>query len=186
MSKLTFRADDELVARLEAEFDASKSQVLREALQEYIDRHGEPVGRAGRADPGSERLDDLLAERVDRLVAERVDAHGGAQDINVNISVDGVAAESQTAESHTEAASPREETPTSTDTRSTPQTGGGDESACSQCGEPLSESHVYCPNCGEKSSHRVFCECGDELRSDWAYCPGCGRRTPAADVLDGQ
>jgi uncharacterized Zn finger protein len=44
--------------------------------------------------------------------------------------------------------------------------------------------HVYCPNCGEKASHRVFCDCGDELRSDWAFCPGCGRRTPAADVLE--
>ena len=55
---------------------------------------------------------------------------------------------------------------------------------CSQCGETLSQSHVYCPNCGEKASHRVFCECGDELRSDWGFCPSCGRRTPAADVLD--
>jgi predicted amidophosphoribosyltransferase len=56
--------------------------------------------------------------------------------------------------------------------------------ACSQCGEELSSGHVYCPNCGEKGSHRVFCDCGDELRSDWAFCPSCGRRTPAADVLD--
>ena len=55
---------------------------------------------------------------------------------------------------------------------------------CSQCGENVDPSHVYCPNCGEKTAHRVFCDCGDELRSDWAFCPSCGRRTPAADVLD--
>ncbi|MFB6193975.1 MAG: CopG family transcriptional regulator, partial [Halobaculum sp.] len=42
---------------------------------------------------------------------------------------------------------------------------------------------VYCPNCGEKTANRLFCECGDEIRSDWSFCPGCGRRTPAADVL---
>ncbi|OYR68811.1 CopG family transcriptional regulator, partial [Halorubrum ezzemoulense] len=57
------------------------------------------------------------------------------------------------------------------------------ESACGGCGEVVPREHVYCPNCGEKQSHRAFCECGDEIRTDWAFCPGCGRRTPAADVL---
>ncbi|ELY96909.1 CopG family transcriptional regulator [Natrialba chahannaoensis JCM 10990] len=55
---------------------------------------------------------------------------------------------------------------------------------CDQCGETVDSDHVYCPNCGEKSSRRLFCECGDEYRSDWSFCPGCGRRTPAADVLE--
>ena len=35
MSKITFRADDDLVRQLE-EFDASKSEVMREALREYL------------------------------------------------------------------------------------------------------------------------------------------------------
>ncbi|ELZ02814.1 double zinc ribbon domain-containing protein [Natrialba asiatica] len=58
------------------------------------------------------------------------------------------------------------------------------QTTCGQCGEPVDDDHVYCPNCGEKSSRRLFCECGDEFRSDWSFCPGCGRRTPAADVLE--
>jgi hypothetical protein len=62
--------------------------------------------------------------------------------------------------------------------------GDAERKRCSGCGETLDGSPVYCPNCGEKANHRVFCECGDELRSDWAFCPGCGRRTPAADVLE--
>jgi len=35
MSKITFRADDDLIDQLEA-FDASKSEVMREALREYL------------------------------------------------------------------------------------------------------------------------------------------------------
>ncbi|MFU8869920.1 double zinc ribbon domain-containing protein, partial [Natronococcus sp.] len=60
----------------------------------------------------------------------------------------------------------------------------GSEPNCAQCGETVDPDHVYCPNCGEKTARRLFCDCGDELRSDWSFCPGCGRRTPAADVLD--
>jgi len=55
---------------------------------------------------------------------------------------------------------------------------------CNQCGDRLDGDHMYCPNCGEKASRRLFCECGDEVRSDWSFCPPCGRRTPAADVLE--
>jgi len=198
MSKLTFRADDELVTRLEEDFEASKSQVLREALREYIERHGETTVTA---DTSSSRLgeqfDELLAERVDTLVAERTTR--GAQDINVNITLDGqspAASAAQTpdgeADVNVERGGSRAESnaPSHSPSGSKTETGGDENTAeqerktCTQCGETLSPSHVYCPNCGEKSSHRVFCECGDELRSDWAFCPGCGRRTPAADVLD--
>lgn len=59
-----------------------------------------------------------------------------------------------------------------------------DEQNCGRCGSTLSGDHVYCPNCGEKATRRLFCDCGDEIRSDWSFCPGCGRRTAAADVLD--
>jgi subtilisin family serine protease len=199
VSKITFRADDDLVARLE-EFDASKSEVMREALRAYLDgASDEPSG-----------VDDAIAERVDELVAERLDAHldGGGRrdpDVNVNITLDGVnaanpdvgagggtaartAADAETADTPPEGSVDARKTrgvsdgSTSDDPTPEPQTG---RKPCGQCGENVAAEHVYCPNCGEKTSHRVFCECGDELRSDWGFCPSCGRRTPAADVLDG-
>ena len=201
MSKITFRADDDLIQQLE-EFDASKSQVMREALRAYL---GEPaVNGDARAsgdarDASSESLDDLVRERVDEAVADRVAELLGGQvggqsqqpsqpaytppempDINVNVSLDGVTR-----------ASDDEEPEVSVEGRKTRGTQGGEASdaprkQCAQCGENVEPSHVYCPNCGAKSSNRVFCECGDELRSDWSFCPGCGRRTAAADVLDRQ
>jgi predicted transcriptional regulator len=194
MSKITVRADDDLVAELEA-MDASKSQIVREALRAHLDDGGCEDALTGGdvvedADDGSvgaaaeDTLDALVRERVDDVVRERVDAalsergvgvRPGPQDVNVTVAVEGAvsddasdgAAGSSGAEGRSEASSDR---PT--------------ESSCAQCGETLDGEHVYCPNCGEKASRRAFCECGDEVRSDWAFCPGCGRRTPAADVLD--
>ncbi len=184
MGKITFRADDKLVDRIE-EFDASKSEVMREALRDYLDRHG----TSGR---NQDTIDDALADRVDSLIEERLDQYlaggvrppalppGSGRDINLNVRVDGASGrasvdrDSQESEASDPAPDPEDiEAPAS-----------DPERTCGQCGESLSASHVYCPNCGEKASRRVFCECGDELRSDWAFCPGCGRRTPAADVLD--
>jgi Arc/MetJ-type ribon-helix-helix transcriptional regulator len=190
MSKLTFRADDDLVARLE-EFDASKSEVLREALREYIERHanrGQSVGTA------NSRLDDLLADRIDSHLDERLTGTRDTRDVAVNITlarpasgqvsdgvptaaVDGVDVNVSRDASH---GAPERNTPGEDGANTDSQEHG----TCTQCGGILSPSHVYCPNCGEKNSHRVFCDCGDELRSDWAFCPGCGRRTSAADVLD--
>jgi predicted transcriptional regulator/RNA polymerase subunit RPABC4/transcription elongation factor Spt4 len=181
MSKITFRADDDLVRRLE-EFDSSKSEVMREALRAYLDS----AGRETESTEGG--IDDAIAARVDALISERLDERiqggnrrTGAQDVNVNITVEGVAADSAVhAESDEEA---------SADERKTTGVHAGDEmqtaeAPCSQCGEIVSSDHVYCPNCGEKRAQLAFCECGEELRSDWAFCPDCGRRTPAADVLD--
>lgn len=188
MSKITFRAADDLVDRLE-EYDASKSEVMREALREYLDG-----SESSPASDGDGTLDELVRERVDEVVAERVDAllaertgaytRSDAQDINVNISLNGE--ERLSTEDDGDAAE------RSAPGRKTPADPGSDASdadseerkQCGQCGENLSPSAVYCSNCGEKATHRVFCDCGDELRSDWAFCPGCGRRTPAADVLD--
>jgi predicted RNA-binding Zn-ribbon protein involved in translation (DUF1610 family)/Arc/MetJ-type ribon-helix-helix transcriptional regulator len=195
MSKITFRADDDLIRRLE-EFDASKSEVMREALREYL---GE-ASTAGSAAPTSdgESLDDLVAERVDAIIADRFETMftpRQPQDVNVNISLDGdsrpssdaerdaVNVESDTSDATAESVS-RAAGERMTDDGADENASANERNTCSQCGENLSQSHVYCPNCGEKSAHRVFCECGDELRSDWAFCPGCGRRTPAADVLD--
>lgn len=185
MSKVTFRADEELVERIEA-LDASKSEVMRQALRAYLDREA-----PAESTPESATVDDALAARVDDLIEERLDAHLGpcraltrgepaaaARDLNVNVTVEGreVRSSDAVAESTPE--------PGAEASRKTRADETADDPACNQCGETFGDDHVYCPNCGEKRSHRVFCECGDEVRSDWAFCPSCGRRTPAADVLD--
>ena len=181
MSKITFRADDELIEQLE-EFDASKSEVMREALRQYLNGSPEQDSRSSASSTPSDAdgsVDDLIADRVDAMLAERLNRSvtpQQPQDVNVNITLDGAATSSDdvaVADRKTTGADGDVASDTTDDARS-----------CQQCGEELSDSHVYCPNCGEKASRRVFCECGDELRSDWAFCPGCGRRTPAADVLD--
>lgn len=187
MSKITFRADDDLVRQLE-EFDASKSEVMRQALRSYLENAERDPEPSGATVDGAlaERIDDLiderLQERLDRQTVERTSRQTAdtPQDVNVNISIDGLSEKT---------GGTRAERTTSADARKTvsanvdeePQT---DRKTCAQCGEETGSEHVYCPNCGEKASHRVFCDCGDELRSDWAFCPSCGRRTPAADVLD--
>ena len=172
MSKITFRADDDLVRQLE-EFDASKSEVMREALRTYLGEPGvnadESGVNAGSGQPTTEEsIDDIIADRLDGSFTRRE-----PQDVNVNITLDGDSG----AVSHEQGAGRKTET--------TERENAADDAAdtCKQCGEELPPSAVYCSNCGEKASHRIFCECGDELRSDWAFCPSCGRRTPAADVL---
>jgi Arc/MetJ-type ribon-helix-helix transcriptional regulator/RNA polymerase subunit RPABC4/transcription elongation factor Spt4 len=166
MSKITFRADDDLVERLEA-FDASKSEVMREALRTYLDD-------AEREEPSNAGRDGLEA-----MLAEYAFAAREPPEINVNVTVDGDAAEPS------DVSVERDAVPTARKTvRETTEEPAASRNTCSQCGEEMSGGHVYCPNCGEKATHRVFCDCGDELRSDWAFCPSCGRRTPAADVLD--
>ncbi|MFB6108725.1 MAG: zinc ribbon domain-containing protein [Haloplanus sp.] len=171
MSKITFRADDDLVERLEA-FDASKSEVMRDALRTYLDG----AERETAATPTAGRGDARLADRLDAAL----ESARAMPDINVNVTLDGVTADSSDVSVERE---------TDADARKTARENADDSAhttskTCAQCGENMDEGHVYCPNCGEKSSHRVFCDCGDELRSDWAFCPSCGRRTPAADVLD--
>ncbi|WP_224332727.1 zinc-ribbon domain-containing protein [Haloprofundus halobius] len=169
MSKVTFRADDDLVERLEA-LEASKSEVMREALRAYLDASERDDG-AAETTPASAReaVDRLVRERVDELVDERLREveNRRPQDVNVNISLDGAGGDDSEARKTTLDDSERT-----------------DERSCNQCGEELSDDQMYCPNCGEKASRRLFCDCGDEVRSDWAFCPGCGRRTPAADVLE--
>jgi Arc/MetJ-type ribon-helix-helix transcriptional regulator len=200
MSKITFRADDDLISQLE-EFDASKSEVMREALREYLGESttAEAVSEPDRADADGATLDELVAERVDELVADRLDrpfTPRQPRDVNVNITLDGDStvtradngADVNEESDPSHAASPdvsHDGSKRMTESTESENTSAEERKTCAQCGEDLSPSHVYCPNCGEKSSRRVFCECGDELRSDWGFCPGCGRRTAAADVLDG-
>jgi len=188
MSKITFRADDELIEELET-FDQSKSEVMRRALREYLDGHPDADVNAAETSEyegetmsaSEDTIDEFLAERVDRLIERRLDErlggrkrHSGAQDVNVNITLDG-----DSSVDVEEADEPRK-----TDEGEASDADENERITCAQCGENVGSDHVYCPNCGEKVSRRVFCECGDEIRSDWAFCPSCGRRTPAADVLD--
>lgn len=203
MSKITFRADDDLVARLE-EFDASKSEVMRRALRAYLDG---ATPRENASSGASAGVDGAIAERVDQLVTERLDdvsRPSPERDVSVNITLDGVnvgdsghraaettadtaAPERATAERTSEPVVDERKTSAGTDSSTSDEGGSGAQTArtsCGQCGENVAADHVYCPNCGEKTSRRVFCDCGDELRSDWGFCPSCGRRTPAADVLD--
>ena len=180
MSKMTVRADDELIEEVES-FDSTKSEVMRHALREYLEGHPKADVNAAETveNDDSDTVDALLADRIDTMIAERLDRatpRRPPQDVNVNITLDGDSGVDATAEQDARKTDADE----ASDTR---DTGGEERKTCGQCGENLGGEHVYCPNCGEKVSHRVFCECGDELRSDWAFCPSCGRRTAAADVL---
>jgi hypothetical protein len=148
VSKVTFRADEDLIRRVER-LDASKSEVMREALRAYLD------GESGGSD-------------------DRVDISGAAG-LDVTISI-------EPREPAEDVEPERVRQPPRSNER---RRNGNNGRSCNQCGEGLSSEHVYCPNCGEKTANRLFCDCGDEIRSDWAYCPSCGRRTPSADVLDG-
>jgi len=195
MSKITFRADDDLVERLEA-CDASKSEVMREALRAHLDA-AETSTVSDPDSPAGDTVDAALADRVDDLITDRLDAAltdrlgkrsdlsdaayagGNPAEINVNVSLDAPEASDGEARVTRETATDDE-----TESRKTRRGVESGTSACGGCGENVPDDHVYCPNCGEKQSHRAFCECGDELRTDWAFCPGCGRRTPAADVLN--
>jgi len=197
MSKITFRADDELIRRLE-EFDASKSEVMREALREYLDGSTAASDTRPSADPEPETLDEAVADRVDALIADRLEeafTPRQPRDVNVNITLDGESATVSDEQTDSVNATSGVSHDASGDASHAPEvrktgdggsenTGANESKTCSQCGETVSPSHVYCPNCGEKTARRVFCDCGDELRSDWGFCPSCGRRTPAADVLD--
>ena len=194
MSKITFRADDDLVERLEA-CDASKSEVMREALRSHLEAQSTAAPDETAADTDidttlTNRIDELIGKRLDSMVEKRLGRGVAGQpsapgDVTVNVSLTG--AEAETAEVRTEHASEPDVESADRKTRSTEKvTGRGGrqtQDACGGCGERVPEGDVYCPNCGEKQSHRVFCECGDEVRTDWSFCPGCGRRTPAADVL---
>lgn len=192
MGKITFRADDDLVAEIEA-FDASKSEIMREALRSYLERQQPPqrraprsqsppvgYGTAGRGGAGS--IDDLVRAYVDQRLEERLEERQThrpePQDVHVTVSLEGAQVVSEADDDEV------------TSERKTPETRSGHtpteerpSSDCDSCGHELADDHVFCPNCGEKASKRVFCECGEEVRSDWAFCPDCGRRTPAADVL---
>lgn len=181
MSKITFRADDELIAQLE-EFEASKSAIMREALRTYLNTHmkgSEPLDSHPPVELEDEGwVDHVIQERVDELLGERGEeelTRSESKDVNVNISVEGEPQTAVTEEHSSEQCKTRSSTTTDTATEQT---------QCAQCGETHSQSHVYCPNCGEKSTQEVSCECGAEIDTKWSFCPDCGRRTPTESDLD--
>ncbi len=72
--KITLRADDDLIDQLEA-FDASKSEVMREALREYLEtrlRASDPPSSASESVTDAETIDELIEERVDSIIADRL------------------------------------------------------------------------------------------------------------------
>lgn len=179
MSKITFRADEELIAQLE-EFEASKSAIMREALRTYLNTH---MGRAGPETPevaieDEHWMDHVVREHVEALIGEqRNDAftRPEPQDINVNISVDGEPLTTTTEKPHTDE---------QCKTRTTTETTETNHTQCTHCGATLAKSHAYCPNCGEQSTQPDHCECGVEIDSNWSFCPDCGRRTPPEPAND--
>lgn len=165
MSKITFRADDALVEQLDA-LDASKSEVMREALREFLDRH---------PDVGGER-EVTTGDASSGQPGSTGDATGSSQptaqaaptpELTVNINLDG------------EASVEGAEAPGAVEVETAEQ-----EKTCKQCGATVSDEHSFCPNCGEEHGRPPRCECGEEIESDWAFCPGCGRRSSATDVFD--
>ena len=182
MTKITFRADDELVESVEA-MDASKSEVMRRALRAYLDGQQSDLGGMTGANEGLP-VDQLIAQRIDELVATRLARLGiDDGDMAVNVTLDPEEADDRNADPETR---PGEEQTmgeflegVSYEVESSPVA-----ETCTQCGTDLDGEFVYCPNCGEKVSQRIYCECGSEIRSDWSFCPHCGQRTASADVLE--
>ena len=187
MGKITFRADEDLIERLE-EFDDSKSEVMRNALRTYFEETVvvEDTTPEATVDSAlSERVDELISARLDGTQTDESDSRPAAPDVTVTVALKGSAMErvDPTVETEVDSTSQTNGRKTRTTHESEPAS-GTEDGTCSSCGTGLDEDDVYCPNCGEKASRRAYCECGDEIHTDWSFCPGCGRRTPAADVLD--
>ncbi|ADB61696.1 hypothetical protein Htur_2825 [Haloterrigena turkmenica DSM 5511] len=199
MSKITFRADDDLVDELEA-LEISKSEAMREALRSYLGAEERTERGSAANEAGTGAIDDLIRQRVDERLDERLREldrgartrdHRGPNEVSVTVSLADDVRNGRTDRTEYDLArgvdrsSDDPATDTSPDRTNDTRSEDNDEPVqCGQCGEEVADDHVFCPNCGEKASQRLFCECGDEVRSDWAFCPGCGRRTPAADVLE--
>ncbi|MFB6093563.1 MAG: zinc ribbon domain-containing protein [Halanaeroarchaeum sp.] len=169
MSKITFRADDDLVEAVES-LDASKSEVMRDALRTYLEGTREPEQVGHRH--VEESLDELIDRRVNDVLEDRIDGTGVAEgDVAITLSVDRV--ETERTESSRASESAGETSP-----------GASEDPTCRSCGTTLDPSHEFCPSCGERAPTETYCECGTSLEDGWAFCPSCGRRTPAADALD--
>ncbi len=59
---------------------------------------------------------------------------------------------------------------------------------CSQCGSPMSEGLINCPNCGH-AMYYPCSNCGAPVHEEWTHCPYCNMQNPlqnwgAVAVLD--
>lgn len=174
-SKITFRVSDDLLERVDS-IDESRSEIMREALRSYL----ESRKTISETDRGDRRTTDDVSidEVISKMIDEAVEARLEEKELNVNINLP----ESYQGERPSVTRSqPREAKPVEA-----PDQDAETAKKCAECGEELDDSHVYCPNCGTKVSHRLFCECGDEIRSDWRFCPSCGRRTSTGHALKEQ
>lgn len=182
MSKITFRADDDLVDAVEA-LDASKSEIMRNALRAYLEGHAENSPEAVGHSVAEESLDQIVTRRVDELLEERLhDDHQSNHDVHVYVDVDGSDAISSTTD-RSPAPGTADKPPASGS--STHRSGTEpSQQTCAQCGINLDPDHVYCPNCGEHATPTFHCECGEVLQPDWSFCPACGRRTASTEYLE--
>lgn len=171
-----------------------------EVLAARLDRlTGDPKDSDRRPSHSYRSYDDRRVPQYERSAADTrrppsgnhsSDHQQGARDLNVTISLEGKRVRVDESDAHGDSTEeparadssdrPKDQRSRGNRPRDESQTG----TTCGQCGESVDDEHVYCPNCGEKATRRLFCDCGDELRSDWAFCPSCGRRTPSADVLE--
>lgn len=182
MSKITFRADDTLIDRLEAR-DASKSEVMRAALRAHLDAVEE-----GRNPPSESTLDDsletLIADRIDAQLERTPGLSAGSPDVTISIHLadERVHKVSMAEETHRLPAQALDGGSVSIrNRRSRP---AAPAEACVQCGSILERDHRHCTNCGSERSNEQRCECGMALRQGWQFCPGCGRRGRSVGVFD--
>ena len=182
MSKITFRADDALIDRLEAR-DASKSEVMRAALRAHLDLVEEG------ANPSTEStLDDsletLIADRIDAQLERTPGLSAGNHDVTISIQL---ADEREHEVSMTDGAHqlPAQALDAgSVSTRRGRSRPAAPADACVQCGSIVEPDHRHCTNCGSERSNEQLCECGVALRQEWQFCPGCGRRGRSIGVFD--
>ncbi|MFB6071040.1 MAG: zinc-ribbon domain-containing protein [Halanaeroarchaeum sp.] len=188
MSKITVRADDDLVDAIE-EMDASKSDVMREALRSYLGVDGAGSDAIGRT-PAGESLEDVVSRRVDAILSDRL-SERATDDAAVTVSVnvrgtrpENVSVEGPGGRRHDDTWSDAQASDASDapDGASAHRTRDDRTGRCSQCGNDLEPDHAFCPNCGTRNEPSFYCECGRDLEPDWSFCPSCGRRTATPDL----
>lgn len=142
VSKITFRADDALVEQLDA-LDASKSEVMREALREFLDRH---------PSVGGEREVTTVAASVDEQV-ETV-----TPELTVNISLDGAGEATDDRDAESSVDVNRENA-----CKQCGEALNAEHSFCPncgeehrrqprcECGEEILSDWAFCPGCGRRS-----------------------------------
>jgi predicted transcriptional regulator/RNA polymerase subunit RPABC4/transcription elongation factor Spt4 len=142
VSKITFRADDTLVERLDS-LDASKSEVMREALREFLDRQ---------PSVGQDR-EVAAADGGTQAAEVSVDSGDPRSGLTVNINFDGVAdAAEAAANADDENACKQCGADVSADYSFCPNCGEEHQrQAHCECGEEVQSDWTFCPGCGRRS-----------------------------------